>query len=101
MPLIVYTACHVEQKADNCSCCELLLTFLTMHPSDPCLMLSFIHLFPHKEDLLTKGAKMLVELASKQSSSEITLFEKYDILHLMVTIILVSIFELFAHAQER
>ena len=76
MPLVLYTV-HVEQKADNCSCCELFLIFLTMHPSDPCLTLAFIHLFPHKEDLLTKGAKMLVELASKQASSEITLFEKY------------------------
>ena len=52
-------------------CCSML--------TDPCLLLACLRLFPEREHLVSKGAKMLSEVASKQASSEITLFERYTI----------------------
>ena len=44
--------------------------------TDPCLLLAYVHLFPEREHLVSKCAKVLSEVASKQASSEITLFER-------------------------
>ena len=52
----------------------------TLH-TDTCLLLAYIHLFPEKEQFVSKGAKMLSEIVSKQASSEITLFERYIHMH--------------------
>lgn len=40
-------------------------------------MLARLYLFPERDQLVSKGAKMLSEVASRQASSEITLFERY------------------------